>query len=35
MRVPNATSRKAMKELSAGKGKRFDSADALFKDLDI
>ncbi len=33
--VPNATTRKAMAELEAGKGKRADSADALFKDLGI
>jgi len=35
IRVPNATTRKAMAELEAGKGKRFNSADALFKDLGI
>lgn len=35
MRVPNATTRKAMKELSEGKGKKFDSTEALFKDLGI
>lgn len=33
--VPNAGTRKAMKELEDGKGKRFDSAEALFKDLGI
>ncbi|MCK9513500.1 MAG: type II toxin-antitoxin system RelB/DinJ family antitoxin [Pigmentiphaga sp.] len=33
--VPNRTTRKAMKELADGKGKRLDSADALFKDLGI
>jgi DNA-damage-inducible protein J len=33
--VPNATTRKAMAELEAGKGTRFDSAEALFKDLGI
>jgi len=33
--VPNRTTRKAMAELEAGKGKKFDSADALFKDLGI
>lgn len=33
--VPNRTTRKAMAELEAGKGKKFDNADALFKDLDI
>lgn len=35
LEVPNTTTRKAMTELEAGKGKRFDSADALFKDLGI
>lgn len=35
LKVPNATTRKAMAELDAGKGKRFDSADAMFKDLGI
>lgn len=35
VRVPNAGTRKAMAELDAGKGKRFNSADALFKDLGI
>lgn len=33
--VPNRGSRKAMKELEAGEGKRFDDADALFRDLGI
>jgi len=33
--VPNRTTRKAMAELEAGKGKRFDNVDALFKDLGI
>ena len=33
--VPNSTTRKAMKELVEGKGKKFDSAEALFKDLEI
>lgn len=33
--IPNATTRKAMAELEAGKGKPFDSPDALFKDLGI
>ena len=31
--VPNRKSRQAMQELAEGKGKRFDSADALFQDL--
>lgn len=35
VKVPNATTRKAMAELDQGKGKRFRSADALFKDLGI
>lgn len=33
--IPNAATRQAMEELEAGKGKRFDSAEALFKDLEI
>jgi DNA-damage-inducible protein J len=35
LKVPNATTRKAMAELDAGNGKRFDSAEAMFKDLGI
>jgi len=35
LKVPNAKSRVAMKELSQGKGKRSASAAALFKDLGI
>lgn len=35
VRVPNATTAKAIDELERGKGKRFDSADDLFKDLGI
>ena len=35
VQVPNATTVKALEELEAGKGKRFDSADALFEDLGI
>ena len=35
VQVPNATTAKALDELEAGKGKRFDSADALFEDLGI
>ncbi|MCT8989804.1 type II toxin-antitoxin system RelB/DinJ family antitoxin [Chelativorans sp. SCAU2101] len=35
VKVPNATTIKAMKELDAGKGKKFDSAEELFKDLGI
>ncbi|CAE6871213.1 Antitoxin DinJ [Paraburkholderia aspalathi] len=33
--VPNATTRRAMAELDAGEGHRFDSADAMFKSLGI
>lgn len=33
--VPNATSRDAMGELDAGKGKKFGSSDNLFDDLGI
>ena len=35
LKTPNATTRKAMTELAAGQGKRFDRAQALFKDLGI
>lgn len=35
VQVPNATTVKAMDELDAGKGKRFESADDLFQDLGI
>ncbi len=35
VKVPNASTRKAMAELDQGKGKRVRSADALFKDLGI
>lgn len=35
IRTPNAATRRAMKELEEGKGKRLDSAEALFKDLGI
>ena len=33
VKVPNATTREAMAELEAGKGKRFASVDALMDDL--
>ncbi len=33
--TPNATTIAAMQELEQGKGKRFDTAAALFKDLGI
>jgi len=35
VRVPNATTRKAMTELDKGRGQRSADADALFRDLDI
>ena len=35
VRVPNATTVKAMRAANKGKGKRLTSADALFKDLGI
>jgi DNA-damage-inducible protein J len=35
VKAPNADSVLAMKELEKGKGKRFDDADALFKDLGL
>ncbi|MDV6320008.1 MULTISPECIES: type II toxin-antitoxin system RelB/DinJ family antitoxin [unclassified Chromohalobacter] len=35
VQVPNTTTTTAMNELEAGKGKRFDSADALFDDLGV
>ncbi len=35
IQVPNAATVKAMKELDDGKGRRFDSAKELFRDLDI
>jgi DNA-damage-inducible protein J len=35
VKVPNATTRKAMAELEQRKGKSFASADELSKDLDI
>lgn len=34
-RAPNAATAKAIEELERGEGKRFDSADDLFKDLGI
>jgi DNA-damage-inducible protein J len=33
VKVPNATTRKAMAELEAGKGKRFASVEAMMADL--
>ena len=35
IQVPNAATVKAMKELDDGKGRRFDNAKELFRDLDI
>jgi DNA-damage-inducible protein J len=35
VRTPNATTRKAVAELEEGKGKRFASAEKLFKDLGV
>ncbi len=35
VKVPNRTTRKAIEELEAGKGKRFENAEDLFKDLGI
>ena len=35
VQVPNRVSRKAMAELEAGKGQRFDDPGDLFEDLDI
>ncbi|EJF77416.1 RelB/DinJ family addiction module antitoxin [Bartonella sp. DB5-6] len=35
VKVPNSATRKAIKELDEGKGKTFENADALFKDLGI
>ena len=35
VRVPNATTVKAIKELDEGKGKRFDTAEELFEDLGV
>lgn len=35
VRVPNSETIKAMDELASGKGKKFDTANALFDDLGI
>jgi DNA-damage-inducible protein J len=35
VRVPTTTTAKAMRELDAGKGERFETPDALFSDLGI
>ena len=34
VKAPNATTRKAIKELDAGRGKKFDSVEALMADLN-
>jgi len=35
VQVPNAESRRAMQELSRGKGTRYDNASEMFKDLGL
>lgn len=35
IQVPNPATVRAMKELEAGKGKRFESVEELFRDLDL
>ena len=35
VKVPNAVTRRAMAELEQGKGKRFETGDALLEDLGI
>ena len=35
VRIPNATTRKAIEDARKGRGKKFDTAEALFEDLDI
>ncbi len=35
VQVPNPTTIRAMRELDDGKGRRFDNAEELFRDLDI
>ncbi len=35
VRAPNPATLKAMKELDEGKGKRFDTTEALFEDLGL
>ena len=35
IQAPNATTVKAMKELAEGKGKRFNSAEELFRDIGV
>ena len=35
VQVPNPTTLRAMKEVDEGRGRRFDEAEELFRDLDI
>ena len=35
VKVPNAATRKAMRELEEGKGKRYESVEELFRELNI
>ena len=35
VRIPDDATRKAIEDVRAGRGKRFDTAEALFEDLDI
>lgn len=35
VRIPNAETRKAIDDVRKGRGKKFESADALFEDLGI
>ena len=35
VKVPNAATAAAMKEIDAGKGQKFETAEALFKDLGL
>ena len=35
VRIPNETTRKAIKNARKGRGKKFETAEALFEDLDI
>lgn len=34
VKIPNATTRKAIEEIKAGKGKKYNSAQEMFDDLD-
>ncbi|SVO57146.1 MULTISPECIES: type II toxin-antitoxin system RelB/DinJ family antitoxin [Enterobacteriaceae] len=35
VKTPNVTTRNAIEELETGRGKRFESAEAMFNDLEI